>query len=255
MATRRCLFCGSQASSREHLWPAWIHERLQITKPIRIAIGRKPVQISTNPQIAVKTVCATCNNGWMSTLEGRCVPLVGSLMQDISIPLDDLQQSLLTVWALKTAMVTDSTNKTSRNLFYTAGEREQLRVNHVIPVRTKVWIGRASKSSLVAMGTDIWIDLPGTPKAAEGSVTTIVVGHLAIQILSIHIPPDHVESEAAITAIQPRPGHWDESLLSVWPVGNRAVTWPPKLTFDTVNYGPLSIATLLDRWRIGRNAI
>jgi hypothetical protein len=251
---RQCLFCDNKAGSREHLWPAWIHERLQITTPIRIAIGKKPVQKSSNPEIKVKTVCGTCNNGWMSALEGQCVPLVGSLVQDISTPLDDSQQSLLTAWALKTAMVTDSTNKTTRNLFYEKSEREKLRANYTIPERTKVWIGRASRSSLAAIGTDVWIDLAPTPKVAKSSVTTIVVGHLAIQVFSIHVLPDHLQSEAAITAVQPKPGRWDESLLPVWPIGSRPIMWPPRLTFDTVNSGPLSIAALLDRWKIGKNA-
>jgi hypothetical protein len=129
----QCLFCGNKAGSREHLWPAWIHKRLQITAPIRIAIGKKPVQISGNPEIKVKTACGTCNNGWMSTLEGQCVPLIGSLMQDISTPLGDSQQSLLTAWALKTAMVTDSTNKITRNLFYEKSEREKLRAVGIEP--------------------------------------------------------------------------------------------------------------------------
>jgi hypothetical protein len=251
---RQCLFCDNKAGSREHLWPAWIHERLQITTPTRIAIGKKPVQYSSSPEIIVKTVCGTCNNGWMSTLEGQCVPLVGSLMQDISASLDDSQQSLLTAWALKTTMVTDSTNKTTRNLFYDKSEREKLRANYAIPERTKVWIGRASKSSLAAIGTDIWIDMPPTPKVANGSVTTIVVGHLVIQVLSIHVLPDHVLSDAAITVVQPKPGQWDQSLLAVWPIGSRRVTWPPKLSFDTVKRGPLSIVELLDRWKIGKNA-
>jgi hypothetical protein len=189
----------------------------------------------------------------MSILETGCIPLIGCLAQDISTPLDNSHQSLLTVWALKTAMVTDSTNKTTRNLFYEKGEREALRTNYTIPARTKVWIGRASKSSLAAIGTDIWLDLLPTRKVAKGSVTTIVVGHLAIQVLSIHVLPNIVH-DGAITAVQPKPGRWDESLAPVWPIGSRPVTWPPKLTFDTQRGGPISIAALVDRWKMGKNA-
>jgi hypothetical protein len=251
---RQCLFCSNTARSREHLWPAWIHDRLQITGPIRIARGRNPAQMSDNPEIKVKSVCGTCNNGWMRLLETECIPLIGSLAQDISTPLDNSQQSLLAVWALKTAIVTDSTNKTTRNLFYEKEEREELRTDYTMPQRTKVWIGRAARSSLAAIGTDIWLDLLPSRKVAKGSVTTIVVGHLAIQVLSIHVLPKYVVSEAAITAVQPKPGRWDESLVPVWPIGSRPAAWPPKLTFDTLHGGATSIAALVDRWKIGKNA-
>lgn len=249
----QCLFCDSKSGSHEHLWPAWIHARVKIKTPIRIQIGSKDVQVSNDPEITVKTVCGTCNNGWMSALEEKCIPLIGALVQNLSTPLDDSQQELLTTWALKTAMVTDSTNK-QRELFFERSEREKLRENYTIPDRTKVWVGRASNSSLAAIGTDVWIDTPPTLKVAKATATTIIVGHLVIQVFSIHILPDHLKNDAAISAVQPKPGPWDDTLTQIWPVDGRFVVWPPKLCFDTVGTGPLSIARLLDRWKIGKKA-
>ena len=250
---RRCLFCENTADSREHLWPAWIHDRIKIEESIRIAIGKLPVQKSDNAEIKIKCVCKTCNSGWMSQLENQCLPLVGSLAQDLSISLDSSQQSLLATWALKMAMVTDSTNKKTRDLFYEKEERDRMRSDQAIPERAKVWIGRASKNSFAAIGTDVWIDMPNIRKVAKGSVSTIVVGRLVIQVLTIHVLHDHLTSDAAIAAVQPKPGRWNDSLLSVWPVGSSSISWPPKLTFDTATGGPVSIASLVDRWRIGKN--
>jgi hypothetical protein len=71
----------------------------------------------TSPELKIGTVCEPCNNGWMSSLEERNIPLIGCLLQDISTPLDACQQSSLAVWTLKTAMVLDSVNKRDRSLF------------------------------------------------------------------------------------------------------------------------------------------
>lgn len=54
-------------------------------------------------------------------------------MQDLSVPIDASQQSTLTAWALKTAMVFDSVNTRDRSLFYTRSERENLRLSSTIP--------------------------------------------------------------------------------------------------------------------------
>jgi hypothetical protein len=189
----------------------------------------------------------------MSALEEKCIPIIGALVQDQSTPLDDSQKELLSAWALKTAMVTDSTNK-RREPFYERSERVKLRENYTIPDRTIVWIGRASKSSLAALGTDVWIDIPPILKVAKSTATTIIVGHLVIQVFSIHVLSGHLQNDAAITAVQPKPGPWDDTLIPIWPIDGRRVVWPPKLTFDTVNHGPLSIAVLLDRWKIGQKA-
>jgi hypothetical protein len=75
------------------------------------------VAVSDNPEITVRTVCGVCKNGWMSDLEARCIPVIGNLMEDISLLLDTSQQTLLSTWALKTAMVLDSTNTRERNPF------------------------------------------------------------------------------------------------------------------------------------------
>jgi hypothetical protein len=99
-----------------------------------------------------------------------------------------------------------------------------------------------------ALGTDPWIDFPIKPNVGEGSATTIVVAHLAIQVLAIHVLPEY--SDRAIRDINSKPSQWDDLLLNIWPMGNRPVTRPPSLTFT--DSGPPSIALLMDRWRTDR---
>jgi len=246
---RRCLFCDNTADSKEHLWASWVLERVK-WEPIRHSIGKSPVKILDTPELTVRAVCRQCNNGWMSAIEQQSKPLIACLMQDISAPLDHSQQSSLTAWAMKTAMVLDAVNTRDRNLFYEKGECENLRLSSTIPPRTNIWIGRYSvRNSLGAFGTDLGIDMQGAPKAAKGCATTILVGHLAIQVLAVHVLPEY--ADRAVGQIAPKAGRWNDLLLNIWPIGSRPVRWPPPMSF--MESGSLGIATLIGRWKIGKS--
>jgi hypothetical protein len=185
----------------------------------------------------------------MSELEQQTKPLIACLMQDISAPLDYSQQSWLAAWAMKTAMVLDSVNTRDRNLFYEKSECENLRLTCAVPPLTKIWVGRYSvRNSLGAFGTDLGIAMPDAPKAAKGCATTILVGHLAIQVLAVHVLPEY--KDRASGEIAPKAGRWNDLLWGIWPIGGRPVTWPPPLSF--VEHGPHAIATLIGRWKIGK---
>jgi len=172
-------------------------------------------------------------------------------MQDIAAPLDPSQQSLLSRWALKTAMVLDSTNRRKRNLFYDRAECENLRLNSTVPDRTRVWIGRSSLNGLHADGTDVAIQAPDGTRIALGNATTFIVGHLALQVFVIHPLPQQHKNDPIDVA--PRPGPWDELLVQVWPPKTHSLNWPPGLTF-TGSGTRRHIGQLLYRWRIGRRA-
>ena len=64
-----CLFCNNPAGSKEHLWAAWIHKRKDFG-PLKVTIGGSPQEIRNDPEQKIDTVCADCNNGWMSALAG-----------------------------------------------------------------------------------------------------------------------------------------------------------------------------------------
>jgi|SRR5208282_297739 len=243
-----CLFCDNPSGSKEHLWAAWIHRRKDFG-PLRIKIGNAPEKIVYDPERKINTVCGKCNNGWMSVLEQRNLPQIGCMLQDLSTPLDVQQQTSLSTWAVKTAMVLDSVKDMQSNpMFYEKAECINMRLNHSIPDRTRIWIGRYSLSGLGAYGTDLGIVVPDGTKIATGFATTIVVGHLAVQILSVHQHPDHLDKN--IDDIKPKKGNWDNMLVLIWPIRRNSVMWPPRVTF--ANRGQDSIATLMDRWRIGK---
>ena len=243
-----CLFCDNLSGSKEHLWAAWIHRQKNFG-PLRITVGKSPETIDDDPEQTINTVCRKCNNGWMSVLEQRNRSLIGCLLRDIAAPLNFEQQTFLAAWAVKTAMVLDSVkNLESNPLFYEKTECIQMRLDHTIPARTRIWIGRSSLSSLGAYGTDVAIVSPELRKLGMGMATTIVVGHLAVQVFGMHIYAEHVAKN--VEDVQPKPGNWANMLVPIWPIGPHSVMWPPQVTFT--NSGQHSIARLMDRWRIGK---
>ena len=243
---RQCLFCEKTANSREHLWPDWILQR-QAWGPVQMTIGKSPRKVIAGPNQKVRSVCNQCNNGWMSELEGRNRPLIGCLMQDFSMPLDASQQESLALWTVKTAMVLDSINKRDRSSFYERADCENLRQHLTIPPKTTVWAGRYYRSGLAAFGTDLWLCLPDGPRGARACATTIIVGHLALQTLTIYRLPGYEQTSLSADS---KVGQWTGLLIEVWPARTRPVDWPPPLTFT--NSGGGSIATLMDRWKIGK---
>ncbi len=57
------------------------------------------------PELPVKWLCATCNNGWMSMLENEAKPILESILDEKLKDIDAASQSTLACWAVKTAMV------------------------------------------------------------------------------------------------------------------------------------------------------
>ena len=247
---KQCLFCANEANSKEHLWSDWILQRLG-TQPTRIKIGKAPPTTMDHSVVEVRCVCSLpCNGGWMSALESENIPVIGRLMESTPTPLDAAQQTSLALWAVMKAMVLDAVNAKKRGHFFTRNECEALRLHRRIPDQTGVEIGAYVRKGYSADGTIIWLDFPNAPKAAKVSVTTFVIGHLVIQVVTAHPEPEHKNTRVGNIGI--RDGEWNKLLFPIWPIGTRPVTWPPQMTFS--NSGPSSIATLQNRWRIGKDA-
>jgi hypothetical protein len=181
----------------------------------------------------------------MSRLEEASVPLIGCLMQDIALSLDESQQQTMAAWAIKTAMVMDASRR--RALFYTRTECQQLRLSLAVPLHTMVWLGRYSGANNLAIyGTHLWKGgKPDDPRAIHGYANTIFVGYLAIQVLTLR--PPQQDGDRAVT-IQPRSGPWGSLLVKVWP-SEKVVRWPPKSSFT--DRDPFPFPALVKRWSIG----
>jgi len=180
----------------------------------------------------------------MSELERACIPLVGNLMQDLAISLDGSQQHTIAMWSMKMAMLTEFISRGQRQLFYSKQDREQLRVASNLPTRTSVWLARHSVPNQVGVwGTDAW----SLNKDVHAYVHSILVGHLAIQVLTLHVSGQFGDTPVEVNPMEgPRP--WPDLLVRIWPTV-RSAEWPPRFSFR--DRGALSLMTLIRRYSYG----
>jgi hypothetical protein len=137
-----CIFCDNPAGNREHVWPKWILERKDFGA-FRLKRNNGPEIILNNTELTVKTVCQTCNNGWMSTLESEAIPILTRMFDDKTVSLSADEQKILARWLMKMAMVYDSAKgRNASNVFYKKDECVAFRKSFLIPQPTMIWIGR-----------------------------------------------------------------------------------------------------------------
>jgi hypothetical protein len=230
-----CIFCQREGTSREHAWPKWLLSSIGSCDPLsrtEALLGPKSPSVTwTGPEVTVNCVCSDCNNGWMSNLEGQVKPIVGSLLHDLALSLDSKQQSVLSLWSVKTAMVFEGTNR-SRDWFYSGEERQLLASSGIIPACTTAWIGRHAQSNILcgeARQLHENISRNANPLAV-GHAVTFVIRRLVIQVLTLRLKPE-CESAAEIR-LDLSPGPWDSLLSLIWPPEATVVKWPPVTSFD-----------------------
>lgn len=200
-----CMFCPNPANSKEHLWPNWIHERKDFG-PLNFTHGNKPTAVIPNPHVTGRAVCRTCNNGWMSLkLEVPNIPVVGSMMQDLSITLDREQQQTVARWCMKMAFLTDWTRvggKTKR--FYTRQEAEDFAADLTIPPRTRIWIAHLTTSHLMRDGHDFEL-LRAHDRTRIGLAS----------VVTYHVHPEHSSLNPDFAS---RAGPWETKLIPIGPL-------------------------------------
>jgi hypothetical protein len=246
----KCIFCPNPADSKEDMFPRWIHKKVKTREPLSRKLGDIQAEITQDQEVRIKCVCETCNNGWMSRLEMKCKPIVGSLLEDLSLRLDAEHRKFLSEWALKTAMVTDACE--GRTRFFTDAECHAFKSNNrKIPEGTGVWAGRFTGRTLSAIGSEFRLDSPTAQGVARGQVFTICAGHLILQVLSLHKQPGIASVTVAASLIK-----WEAFLVLLWPPSipkTQKLAWPPQYNFALVenpNFGNLHYARLIDRWNV-----
>jgi hypothetical protein len=105
---RRCAFCGSSDPlSNEHVFADWIGRSLGVTDaPGQQTMGRArnpvptPSWSGTPFQMTVGSVCADCNNGWISRLETETSRILGPMLSGTPRRPTSDDQTLLPRWVL-----------------------------------------------------------------------------------------------------------------------------------------------------------
>lgn len=182
----------------------------------------------------------------MSNLETINEPLIVPRMDGIPTFLDRADQSNISTWAVKTAMVLDSTTRGLRPLFYTQRERDDIRLSLRIPPRTFVWLARYLGRNTLGGGS-LQTNHRGPLGIYHGRISTFIVGSLALQVMTVR--PPIIEDNPGPIRVDPIAGPWGEILVTSWPATWR-VYWPPILAFDDSDT-IINRSMLADRWQSG----
>ena len=228
------------------MWPKWVLER-------RCLYDRRPKQTNhpeervRNSVLKVKTICKTCDDGWISQLDLWVKPLLAPISEDTPVLLDTEQQQILAVWIMKMALILDSaTTRDPPKSFYRKedylGFKEALRV----PCFTRIWIGRLSSADREMVESRF--ARPYEAERLKGTVMTLMNEHLIAQVVSLRLP--HVITIPGEIKVSPKRGEWDKCLTTIWPHQHTLVTWPPAESFGRAGLN----ACLVDRWRIETDA-
>lgn len=238
-----CIFCDNPANSKEDMFPKWLLKRVRTGQPMYRKRANRPVKVTPHSTVKIKCVCKPCNNEWMSQLESKCIPLIGSLLNDFELWIDEEYQTLLSAWTVKVAMINDAVE--SHDRFFTRTECEAFRLNRVIPFGLEVNAARFTGSSLDANGSDFTLTNPAGELLAKGHVFHLLIGHLILEAVALHPVGGYENAKFAYASM---PGYWNESIIRIWQPTKPQVKWPPILSYG-VGHGKLHYGWLRSRWK------
>lgn len=232
-----CAFCGEDRKlTKEHVWPEWLIEMLPDPDPdgrnVRKLMTGSPAGYeererdegqSSVPSV-VQIVCERhCNNGWMSRLETNAKAIMEPLIFGRRTELRLKEQRLLAFWALKTTMVLEYTDHTTR--MATTEQRRALydgREALRLPERTCVWICSLTDHHPLTRGYSHralkvvrrvgGLPLEAGPEHPNIQQTTLCIGRLVVVVLSTTLPAEKFgmnfgETRDRLHEIAPTPRH------------------------------------------------
>jgi hypothetical protein len=226
-SARRCVFCGSTSDlTREHVLPDWLKSiGLDLAPSLHQSapLNRVPRQWSSAPfKTTVKLVCASCNNGWLSSLEDSARPVLTPLIRGESRRLPTGDQALIAKWTCKTALVsllvTSARDRGGDGVppsEYAALYEQRDRVEP-LPF-SQYWIGsyrgdRAFSVWVTPLVIEV-IDAGSPPDIPSGYAMTLVLGKLLVQGVRFTEPVLQVELTTS------------RGFLDIWPPTD-TFPWP-----------------------------
>jgi hypothetical protein len=246
---RACVFCGSAASSQEHVLGAWIGKAFAITAPQHhwhVAEGEatRERRFHQRPfQMTVGCVCGSCNHGWMSRLEAEVKrllqPMMLSAAEELPITLTRDDQRVLGFWAAKTLFVLQATlDEDERSV--PQEHYAELFEHQRAPVRCRIAVARRPLETaswpyrIMQVGGEWRTSPPPAPRPDQRDWNTyrafIAVGHVVFHLLGFH---DDKRTGNLIA------GDLPSSFVEIWPAGPTAL-WPAEPPVTMAGLEPLA---------------
>ena len=197
-----CYFCSSTTSviTEEHVWPKWVSRLLFGQYNSDHFMHVRSTGDSTTGlwksrylDVTTTTVCAACNNEWLSVFEDKQIKPLATPLIVSSDPtqLTPAAQSLLAAWAYKMALLIEITNLDKPPEFFTAAERLLFRQTTLAHPLVRVFVsrydyGQHPAHALTSLRT--YTQRDGPRKSFQLKISTITAGHLAMQVMSVRSP-------------------------------------------------------------------
>jgi hypothetical protein len=205
MGSQACVFCGSEGSlTREHVLSDWLSKIGLADEPVEHFAGplnriSKSMGVRKPFSSTVKSVCASCNNGWMSRLETLVQPVLTPIILGESARIAPADQAAVAMWLQKTALmsllVSSSEDREDGyglppeeyRLLYEQSEALQP------PLPSMFWVASyAGPFTLGSMGvTPLAINVKGLPEPnlPDAYAMTLTVGALLLHgVKFTHLP-------------------------------------------------------------------
>ncbi len=236
---RRCIFCGGEPVTKEHVVAQWISNVL-VPRGATIHIESVGTQDGNTTQsersassiidLQAKRVCGPCNYGWMSNLEHRAQPTLTAMFHGKRTVLTPSDQLLLATWATKTAIALQYLDKRGREPSWQ--HRRWIAANASPPPGVAVCLGAYSGEKLMRclMKNQYLPWAPGDLGDRDNPAIhwiTFNLGQLVIQTLFI---TTSLEIDVRI------PLEYEAYLAPIWPNRDRDVVWPPPSILDDAEF-------------------
>jgi hypothetical protein len=234
-----CIFCGGRDSPqhKEDVIPKWV------ARELAAIIGTDPSFIARTGQYLdpawptreykavgklgweTKGPCQRCNNGWMSDLENKALPILLPLMKGKSRRVSAVDLGILAAWMVKTTVLHEYMHYAS-DRFFTRLDRYALRESHRIPTDTLIFAARyfGGPAATWAIGGPINIRFQESPTVVRAHTATLALGQLILQSFSFKRVENSDERLYARI-----PSRWDSVHKPVWPIALTGWSWPPAL--------------------------
>ncbi|BBM04154.1 hypothetical protein [Microbulbifer sp. GL-2] len=213
MKQKLCIFCGQSGMSKEHFWPNWIREHIKkdnSKKYIRGSVQGVPKgnEIEKNEHyrsgdvttITFRTVCKSCNNGWMSKLEEDLKPIILNSIGNCDQLLSESETLWLAKWITMKTMVSEHTkldrHSTPKSDLLNFG------ANRIIPKHFKIYVAKHNSPKIAdysrtttRLGTAATIHLHLNKISPNTQAVSFYLGKLFIFVFSCTDPTVNVLGE------------------------------------------------------------
>jgi hypothetical protein len=244
--TDGCVFCHARADiTGEHVWSKWFSNMLgaKIYTVVRKdAEGNAKIWKSGKLDSKSKVVCAKCNNGWMSELEGKTKLVIQHMAVSCEpTKLSRSDNTTIAEFSFLKAVIADHSHD-NRGPFFSRSERENFRETLELPDGFQMWL--ASLPIHHGIFKSFYAAAPQNfPGRFEINAFTYGLGHLVIQCSTCRWTNKRNRRFASPPRLT-QGIEWNAISLAAFPVECDPVFWPPNAHMDLQLIDPFA-----QRWK------